>query len=80
MQVDLFKRDGKYHDEETNTDKPFTNLYIRAGNTLVPIEVKYFGTNEKPDKQYAPRRAVLSAFADELPPLADDGKASDKKS
>ena len=79
MQVDLLKKDGTYTDKVTGEEKPFTNLYVRAGSTLIPIEVKYYGTDEKPDKQYGPRRAVLSAFADPLPPLADAERATDGK-
>lgn len=76
MQVALFKKEGKYPDKATGKDKLFTNLYVRAGNTLVPIEVKYFGSDKEPDKQYGPRRAVLQAFADDLPPLSDEGKGA----
>ena len=79
MQVGLLKKEGVYTDKATGEEKRFTNLYVRAGDMLVPIEVKYFGTDKNPDKQYGSRRAVLSAFADELPPLAEDAEAADDK-
>ncbi len=80
MQVYLLKKEGTYTDKRTGEAKPFTNLYLRAGSMLIPIEVKHFGTDENPDRQYGPRRAVLSAFAEELPPLAEDEHAAEGSS
>lgn len=78
MQVELFKKEGTYPDKTTGEDKPFTNLYLRAGSAaLIPIEVKNFSKSDNPDKQYGPRRAVLSAFADKLPPLIIEEEASE---
>ena len=69
-EVKLYKKDREYTDGK-GEKKHATNYYLQCGSELIPIQVTYFGSDEKPDKQYAPRRAVLSAFAEDLPPLED---------
>ena len=67
VEVKLYKKERTYTDKN-GEEKRATNFYVRCGNELIPIEVSYFGKDDKSDKQYAPRRAILSAFAEDLPP------------
>ena len=41
MEAKLFKKEGTYVDKE-NKEKRYTNFYVQCGDTLIPIEVKYF--------------------------------------
>ena len=45
MQVQLFKKSGKYTDKEGN-EKNYTNFYIRCGDSLIPIEPCFFTNKE----------------------------------
>lgn len=63
-EVRLLSEDGKYKDKETGEEKSYTNFFVQCGNQRIPVEVKYFGTQEKPDKSYSSRKAVLRAFAE----------------
>lgn len=65
MLVELYAKKGTY--KKDGEDRPFTNYYVKCGETLVPIEPKYFGSDEKPDKKYLGRKSVLTAFAAPLP-------------
>lgn len=65
--VNLFKRTGEYTDKRSGEKKPYTNFYVQCGDQMIPVEVSYFGTEEEPDRQYAPRRAIMSAFSDRMP-------------
>ncbi|MDE5655198.1 MAG: hypothetical protein K2I46_06275 [Clostridia bacterium] len=66
MQVELFKKVGKYTDSE-GKERQSTRFYVRCGTSLIPIEVTYFGKGDEKDTQYSGRKTVLSAFADDLP-------------
>ncbi len=66
MQVQLFKKVGKYTDKD-GKEKTSTRFYVKCGDTLVPIEVPYFEGEDGRDYQYNGRKSVLSAFADILP-------------
>jgi len=67
MQGDILKKNVKYKDKD-GAEKNATNFYIRCGNVLIPIEVKYFPDKETGiDKAYNGRKSVLLAFAEELP-------------
>ena len=69
MEVKLYKKDGTYTDKKTGEQKNSTRFYLGCGNTLVPIEPTYFENPELGrDPQYASRKAVLKAFAEDLPP------------
>lgn len=66
-EVKLYKKNVSYKDKE-GAEKTAVNLYIRCGDVTVPIEVKYFPNKETGvDKGYGGRKAVVSAFAEELP-------------
>lgn len=67
MQVQLFKKVGKYVDKEDGKEKSSVRFYLRCGDNLVPIEVTYFKNYEGKDYQYNGRKEVLKAFADNLP-------------
>ena len=69
MEIKLYKKEGTYFDEKSQKDKQFTNFYLKIGNDLIPVEVKYFPNDkfEGRDPGYSARRAVLSAFAEVLP-------------
>ncbi len=75
-QVELFKQTGKYTDKK-GEEKNFTNFYVKCGDELVPVQVKFFENDEGNDPRYAPRKAVMSAFASLLPPLPEK-KETDK--
>ncbi len=52
MQVELFKKVGKYTDKD-GKEKQSTRFYVRCGGTLVPIEVTYFeGKGGEKDFQF----------------------------
>lgn len=72
--IKLFKKLSNYTDKDGN-EKTATNLYLQCGDSLVPIEVKYFPDKDtKIDPNFRGRKMVISAFAEDLPE-----KASDKK-
>lgn len=72
MQVELFKKKGKYVDK-AGEEKQFLNFYIRFNNTLFAIEPKYFRKidektgAELKDYGYSNRKSGLEMIADELP-------------
>lgn len=66
-QVELFKKVGKYTDKKDGKEKPFTNFFVKCGSETIPVEVKFFEGEDGKDYRYSSRKAVLSAFADELP-------------
>lgn len=68
MIVNLVMEKGKYKDKKTGEEKTFTNFSIDCGNKRIPVDVKYFGTDDKPDKGYSGRKQVLEAFADDITP------------
>ena len=67
MEVKLFKEKGKYNDKKTGEEKTYTNFFVECGDKKIAVEPKYFGTEEKPDKGYSGRKAILEAFAETLP-------------
>ena len=74
MTVELVKKKGTYKDKE-GKDKPYVNFYVKCGDQMIPVEPKYF-PNEKcegRDPGFAGRKAVLDAFATELPDKAENG-------
>lgn len=67
MQVELFKKMSTYKNRD-GEEKIATNFYIKCGNELVPIEVKYFEAKDGGnDPNYRARKYLLSATAEELP-------------
>lgn len=68
MELKLYKKNAKFTDKATNKEKTYTNFYLKCGDSLIPIEVKYFRNSETgKDNQYIGRKSVLSAFAEDLP-------------
>lgn len=68
MTVGLFKKKGTYKDKE-GKDKFFVNFYVECGDQMIPVEPKYFPNPKCDDRDpaFAGRKAVLEAFAEELP-------------
>ena len=67
-QVELFKRKSKY--VKDGEEKTATNFYVKCNDTLIPVEIKYFANKDTGiDPGYSSRKAVLYAFAEELPDL-----------
>lgn len=71
MQVELLKQITEYTNKD-GKDVKGANFFVRCGDTLIPIEVKYFGKKDKngndlPDPQYAGRKNVMYAFSETLP-------------
>ena len=69
MEIKLYQKNGKYIKKDTGEEKPYTNFYVKVGNTLVPITVPYF-SNEAfsgRDPNYNGRIEVLKAAAEVLP-------------
>ncbi len=67
MTVELFKKLNTYKDATSGEEKKATRFFIKCNEELIPIEVTYFGTSDKPDTQYRSRKSVLNAFAAKLP-------------
>ena len=44
--VELFKRKETYTDKRTGEEKHFTNFFVKCGDELVPVEVKFFENDE----------------------------------
>lgn len=78
MDVQLYKKVGKYTDKTTGKEKPFTNFYAMCGDTLVPVEVSFFPQEkfDGRDPNYQGRKLVLSSFASPLPDKTDSGEHS----
>lgn len=66
MQVELFKRERIFTTSD-GAEKRVENFFVKCGDTLVPVVVKFFGTEEKHDYQYSGRKMILSSFAMVLP-------------
>ena len=62
-QVELFKRKGTYTDQRTGEEKPFTSFFVKCGDELVPIQVRFYEGEEGKDPRYSARKTVLSAFS-----------------
>ena len=74
MLVKLFKKESTYTDKSDGKEKRATRFYLECGSSLVPVEPTYFeDPNTGKDAQYASRKAVLKAFAEDLP--AKEGNA-----
>ena len=68
MLVRLFKKESTYIDKNDGKEKKATRFYLECGNSLVPIEPTYFENAETGrDAQYASRKAIMKAFAEDLP-------------
>ena len=70
IEVKLMKKNVTFTDKDGNR-KRSTNLYIQVGNEYIPIEVVFFPNDkcEGRDPAFSGRMAILSAVAEELPPL-----------
>ena len=67
MLVKLYKKNDEYT-TNSGEKKKVTNYFVECGDVLVPVVVKFFEDKEThTDKQYATRRTLMSAFAEELP-------------
>ena len=74
-QVSLYKKQVEYQNKDGET-KTATNYFVKCGDQMVPVEVKYFENKETGrDDRYRERRVLMSAFAEELP----EGKKGSKK-
>ncbi len=65
MQVELYAKKGTY--QKNGEEKRFTDFYVKCGEQLIPVEVKYFAKEGEKDNRYVPRKAVMEAFASPLP-------------
>ena len=65
-QVELFKRKGE--------EKPFTSFFVKCGDELVPIQVRFYEDEEGKDPRYSARKTVLSAFSAMLPDREEQAK------
>lgn len=62
MQVNLIKKETPY--EKDGEKKIATTFFCECGDKRIDVQVVYHkGKNGEPDKTYAARKAVLSAFA-----------------
>ena len=67
-EIKLLKKETSYADKQTGEARQATRFYIQCGDALIPIQVTYFENPETgKDSQYASRKAILKAFAAELP-------------
>ena len=76
MEIKLYQKNGTYKKKDTGEEKPYTNFYVKVGNTLLPINVPYFPNPALGDRDpnYNSRVAVLKAFAEELPEKEETNK------
>lgn len=68
MKVELYKKITPYKDKD-GVEKLGTSFYVACGDQTIGIEPVYYqkkGSND-PDRGFVARKAVLAAFADELP-------------
>lgn len=68
MKVELYKKITPYKDKD-GVEKLGTSFYVACGDQTIAVEPVYYqkkGSND-PDRGFVARKAVLSAFADELP-------------
>ena len=74
MIVELFKETGTYFSKQKNKDIPYANLFIKIGDKLIPIEVKYFPNPNFDDRDpaYSSRKYLLEAAAQPLPPRSEN--------
>ena len=73
-EIKLLKKETSYADRQTGEARQATRFYVQCGDALIPIQVTYFENPETgKDAQYASRKAILKAFANELP--EKDGNA-----
>ena len=70
VEVKLVKKLVEYNDKDGNKKKG-NNFYIHVGDEYIPIEVVFFPNDkcEGRDPAFSGRMAILSAVAEELPPL-----------
>ena len=67
MQVNLIKKETPY--EKNGEKKIATAFFVECGDKEIDVQVVYHkGKNGEPDKTYAARKAVLSAFATPVAP------------
>ena len=45
-QVELYKQTGTYVNKD-GVEKNFTNFYVKCGDELVPVTVKFFENDER---------------------------------
>ena len=69
MEIKLYQKNGTYIKKDTREEKPYTNFYLKIGNSLVPINVPYFPSEALGgrDPKYNSRVEILKTFAEELP-------------
>lgn len=67
MEVNLTKKETPY--EKNGEKKIATTFFVECGDKKIDVQVVYRkGKNGEPDKTYAARKAVLSAFATPISP------------
>ena len=68
MEIKLFKKETSYPDKTSGEMRQATRFYVQCGDALIPIQVTFFENPEThKDAQYASRKAILKAFASDLP-------------
>lgn len=65
MQVQLLKQFHNYVDKK-GEERTATNFYVKCGDSMIPVEVRYFPNDEGVDPNYRARKMVLSSFAEEF--------------
>ena len=68
MEIKLFKKDTSFTDKQSGEMRQATRFYLQCGDALIPVQVTFFENPETgKDSQYASRKAILKAFATDLP-------------
>ena len=78
MEVKMYYKKGKYTNNN-GEERNFINFYAACGEKLIPVEVKYFGKDNKPDNAYATRKGILEAFADKVLPIVEQKRLLHQK-
>lgn len=68
--VGLFSRKRMY--EKDGESKTTVDLFLKCGNKLVPVVVKFFDDGTGHDPQFRGRKEVLEAFAEPLPEKGEE--------
>ena len=74
MEIKLYQKNGTYEKKDTGETKPYTNLYLKIGTALIPINVPYFPNDALGgrDPNYNSRVSIIKAVSEELPEKVDN--------
>lgn len=63
-QVCLYKKTRKV--EKDGKKKVYVNFYVKCGEDLIPVQVRFFPNDDGVDPMFKARKMTLKNFAEEL--------------